>query len=103
MTFLETKSTMSEIAALLLCKLGGKGGSVDEITAVLTAAGLEADADAVSKLVGDIEGKDINELLTAGSEQIKNVPLGGGGGGGGGGGAAGGAAAAEEAKPGTYR
>ena len=93
---------MSEIAALLLCKLGGKGGSVDEITAVLTAAGLEADADAVSRLAGDVEGKDINELLATGSAQIKDVPLGGGGGGGGGGGAAaGGAAAAEAATPGT--
>ena len=93
---------MSEIAALLLCKLGGKGGSVDEITAVLTAAGLEADADAVSKLVGDIEGKDINELLATGSAQIKDVPLGGGGGGGGAA-AAGGAEAAAESKPGTFR
>ena len=75
---------MSEITALLLCKLGGQSGSADEIKAVLEAAGVEANDDQITKLVGDTEGKDINELLAAGAEKIKDVPFGGGGGGGGG-------------------
>jgi large subunit ribosomal protein LP2 len=77
---------MIEVAALLLCKLGGQGGSLDEIKAVLTAAGVDADDEALTKLSADMEGKDINELLAAGAEKIKDVPFGGGGGGGGGGG-----------------
>eukprot|EP00934_Nitzschia_sp_Nitz4_P008064 Nitzschia sp. Nitz4//scaffold5_size260463//164790//165229//NITZ4_000995-RA/size260463-processed-gene-0.84-mRNA-1//1//CDS//3329555379//8054//frame0 len=90
---------MYEVAALLLCKLGGKSGSADEIKAVLEAAGREADEDAISKLTGDLDGKDINELLEAGMGKLKDVPMGGGGGGGGGA-AAGGAdaAPAEEEK-----
>lgn len=74
---------MSEIAALLLCKIGGKAGSADDIKAVLEAAGAEVDDDALTKLTGDMEGKDINDLLAAGMEKLKDVPMGGGGGGGG--------------------
>lgn len=73
---------MSEIAALLLCKLGGKAGSADDIKAVMEAAGAEVNDDALTKLTGDMEGKDINELLAAGMEKLKDVPMGGGGGGG---------------------
>lgn len=72
---------MLEIAALLLCKIGGKDGSADDIKAVLEAAGAEVNEDALTKLSGDMEGKDINELLAAGMEKLKDVPMGGGGGG----------------------
>ena len=73
---------MSEIAALLLCKIGGKAGSADDIKAVIEAAGGEVNEDALTKLTGDMDGKDINELLAAGMEKLKDVPMGGGGGGG---------------------
>jgi ribosomal protein L12E/L44/L45/RPP1/RPP2 len=76
---------MIEIAALLLCKLGGKDGSADDIKAVLEAAGASGNDDAISKLTGDLDGKDVNELLAAGMAKLKDVPMGGGGGGGGGG------------------
>ena len=72
---------MLEIAALSLCKIGGKDGSADDIKAVLEAAGAEVNEDALTKLSGDMEGKDINELLAAGMEKLKDVPMGGGGGG----------------------
>jgi len=86
------KTKMQEIAAYLLCKLAGKEGTSDEVTAVLAAAGKEADEGALSTLLSEIEGKDINELLAAGDEKLKTVKVGGGGGGG-----AGGGDAAEEA------
>lgn len=72
---------MLEIAALLLCKIGGKAGSADDIKAVLEAAGAEVNEDALSKLSADMDGKDVNELLAAGMEKLKDVPMGGGGGG----------------------
>eukprot|EP00428_Durinskia_dybowskii_P034991 CAMPEP_0170262662 /NCGR_PEP_ID=MMETSP0116_2-20130129/31215_1 /TAXON_ID=400756 /ORGANISM="Durinskia baltica, Strain CSIRO CS-38" /LENGTH=200 /DNA_ID=CAMNT_0010513733 /DNA_START=17 /DNA_END=619 /DNA_ORIENTATION=+ len=71
---------MIEIAALLLCKLGGKDGSAADIKAVLEAAGVEGNDDAISKLTGDLDGKDVNELLAAGMAKLKDVPMGGGGG-----------------------
>ncbi len=70
---------MQELAALLLCKLGGQSGSADEIKAVITAAGGEPNDDQIATLVGDLEGKDINELWSAGMEKLKDVPMGGGG------------------------
>lgn len=90
---------MIEISAYILCKLGGKSGSEDDIKGVLEAAGLTADDDQLSKLMSDMEGKELETLLAEGSETMKDVPFGGGGGGGGGGGAgAGGAAQAEAEK-----
>ncbi|KAL7444578.1 hypothetical protein ACHAXH_009331, partial [Discostella pseudostelligera] len=67
---------MQELAALLLCKLGGQSGSADEIKAVIAAAGGEGEPndDQIAALVGDLEGKDINELLSAGMEKLKDVP-----------------------------
>jgi large subunit ribosomal protein LP2 len=70
---------MIEVAALLLCKVGGKAGSADDIKAVLEAAGATVDEDALTKLCGDMDGKDVNELLAAGMEKMKDIPMGGGG------------------------
>jgi large subunit ribosomal protein LP2 len=92
---------MIEAVAYLLCKLGGKDGSDEEIKAVITAAGHTVNEEQISKLLADLEGKDISTVLSAGQEKIKSVAFGGGGGGGGGGGAAaaaGGAAPAVEEK-----
>ena len=93
---------MLEIAAFVLCKLGNKSGTADEVKAVLQAAGCAVDEEQLTKLMGDVEGKDINEILSAGAAKIQDVPFGGGGGGGGAGGGGDGAVAgtaAEEAKP----
>ena len=76
------KSELSNSSPLLLCKIAGKAGSADDIKAVLEAAGVDANDDAITKLTGDVEGKDINELLAAGMDKLKDVPMGGGGGGG---------------------
>ena len=44
---------MQEGDALLLCKIGGKAGSADDIAAVITAAGGEPNTDAIASLVAD--------------------------------------------------
>mmetsp|Transcript_3911 Transcript_3911/g.5326 ORF Transcript_3911/g.5326 Transcript_3911/m.5326 type:complete len:121 (+) Transcript_3911:119-481(+) len=89
---------MQEVAAYMLLVLGGNASpSADDIKSVLAAAGnAEPSDDSISSLLSDLEGKDANELLSAGMEKLKDVPMGGGGSGGGGGAAAGGDAAEEE-------
>ena len=67
---------MQEIAAYLLLKIAGKSGTSDEITSVITAGGGSVNEDALSTLLTDLEGKDINELLKSGMEKVKNVPMG---------------------------
>lgn len=89
------ESIMQEIAAFMLLKIAGKAGSAAEVTAVIEAAGGTANEESLKTLLADLEGKDVNDLLAAGMEKLKDVPMGGGGGGGGGGD---GAAAAEEEK-----
>ena len=48
---------MKELAAYLLLTLSGKEGIVaDDISAVITAAGGESDADKITALLTDLEG-----------------------------------------------
>jgi len=80
--------------------------SLRQLTCVifLAAVGIEADAADVERLLKELEGKDIHELIAAGREKLQSVPSGGAvaaaapAAGGGGGAAAGGAAAAKEEK-----
>jgi large subunit ribosomal protein LP2 len=45
-----------------------------------SAVGAEADADRISLLLKELEGKDILEVIAAGKEKFASVPSGGGGG-----------------------
>jgi large subunit ribosomal protein LP2 len=87
---------MKHVASYLLLVLGGNASpSADDVTKALSSVGVEADSESLNKLISELEGKDLDELLASGSELLAKF---GGGGGGGGGGGAGGAAAAEEEK-----
>ncbi|KAF2705247.1 ribosomal protein 60S [Pleomassaria siparia CBS 279.74] len=90
---------MKHLAAYLLLGLGGNTSpSAADIETVLGAVGIESDSDRLEKLIGELQGKDINELISEGSQKLASVPSGGGGGGAGGAAPAAGGAAAEEAK-----
>ncbi|KAL5376336.1 hypothetical protein DPSP01_010561 [Paraphaeosphaeria sporulosa] len=91
-------STMKHLAAYLLLGLGGNTSpSASDIKDVLSSVGIEADSERLDKLLSELEGKDINELIASGSEKLASVPSGGSGAAAAGGAAAGGAAPAEEA------
>lgn len=51
---------------------------------------IEADSERVDKLLSELEGKSIEEVISAGVSKLASVPAGGGGGGGGGAAAGGG-------------
>jgi large subunit ribosomal protein LP2 len=76
---------MQEIAAYLLLFLGGnETPSVDDIKGLIVTAGNEDPSeDKITSLLGDLEGKSVNDLLSDGMSKLKDVPMGGGGGGGG--------------------
>jgi len=92
---------MKHLAAYLLLGLAGNTSpSAEDIKGVLSAVGIEADDDRLNSLLSELEGKDINELISEGSTKLASVPSGGAAPAAGGataGGAAGGAPA-EEAK-----
>jgi large subunit ribosomal protein LP2 len=90
---------MQEAAAYILLILGGnESPSAEDVKNVITACGAEANESAIASLVGDLEGKSVNDLFAEGMKKLKDVPMGGGGGAAAPGAAAGGAAAAEEVK-----
>ena len=54
---------MRYIAAYLLLQIGGNTSpSADDIKKVLGAVGIEADEERLSKLISELEGKDVNEV-----------------------------------------
>ncbi|RYP68240.1 hypothetical protein DL770_008476 [Monosporascus sp. CRB-9-2] len=90
---------MKHLAAYLLLGLGGNTSpSASDIKGVLESVGIEADDERLEKLISELEGKDINELISEGSSKLASVPSGGAGGAAAGGAAAGGGGAAEAPK-----
>jgi len=54
---------MKHLAAYLLLQLGGNASpSAEDIKAVLESVGIEAEEERLSKLLSELEGKDINEV-----------------------------------------
>merc|ERR1712098_908895 len=93
---------MRYVAAYLLCALGGNNSpSADQIEKVLSSVGIEAEDDKIAKIISELKGKNIEELIEEGSKKLASVPSGGGAAAGGGGAAApaaDGGAPAEEKK-----
>merc|ERR1712000_739412 len=91
------------VAAYLLCVLGGnKSPSEADVKKVLEAASANVDAEAITKVVSELNGKSVYDVMDQGAEKLTAVPSGGRGSAGGAvGAAAGGAAEAhkEEEKP----
>ncbi|KAK4689130.1 large subunit ribosomal protein LP2, partial [Tremellales sp. Uapishka_1] len=69
---------MKLIAAYLLLQIGGNASpSAADIKALLEVVGIEAEEDRLSKLISELEGKDVNQLIAEGSAKLSSVPSGG--------------------------
>ncbi|EIM86706.1 ribosomal protein 60S [Stereum hirsutum FP-91666 SS1] len=69
---------MRHIAAYLLLQIGGNASpSAADVKKVLGAVGIEADEERLEKLVSELEGKDVNELIAEGNGKLASVPSGG--------------------------
>jgi large subunit ribosomal protein LP2 len=93
---------MKHIAAYLLLQLGGnESPSAADIKGLLDSVSISADEERLEKLISELEGKNINDLIAEGQEKLASVPSGGAAPAAAAGGAAAassGAAAAEEKK-----
>merc|ERR1712244_155681 len=70
---------MRYVAAYLLCALGGNDSpSAKDLEKVLSSVGIEAEAAQIKKVIDELKGKDVEELIAAGSEKLASVPSGGG-------------------------
>ncbi|CAM9273841.1 unnamed protein product [Phaeothamnion confervicola] len=89
---------MRHLAVYMMLVLGGNAKpTAENVTKALAAVGIEADEARLTALMSELEGKDINEVIKAGSAKLASFGGGGGGGAAPAAAAAGGAAA--EAAP----
>merc|ERR1711911_31250 len=72
-------SRMRYVAAYLLCALGGnESPSAADIEKILGSVGVDAEADQIKKVISELNGKNIEELIAEGAEKLASVPSGGG-------------------------
>merc|ERR1711974_225449 len=98
---LYSKAKMKYIAAYLLASLKKEGPSEKDVKKILTSVGIEVDDDKVKKIVSELKGKSLEEVMEEGKEKLEQAgsALGGGGAGGNAGGDSGAKAEAKEEAP----
>ncbi|XP_005987634.1 60S acidic ribosomal protein P2 [Latimeria chalumnae] len=68
---------MRYVAAYLLAVLGGnQSPSAKDIKKILSSVGIEAEDDRLNKVISELSGKDINDVVNAGLSKLACVPAG---------------------------
>ncbi|KAJ5087401.1 hypothetical protein N7456_011017 [Penicillium angulare] len=71
---------MKYLAAYLLLALAGKEApSAADIKSVLSSVGIDAESDRLDKLISELQGKNLEELIAEGTSKLASVPSGGAG------------------------
>ena len=69
---------MRYVAAYVLAVLGGKKNpSVEDVTAILEAAGASVENEPLETLLKELDGKNVWEVIDAGRAKFASVPSGG--------------------------
>merc|ERR1712170_261419 len=77
--FVLTKLKMRYVAAYLLAQLGGNDApDAAAIKAILGSVGVDADEEKMNKVISELSGKAIDDVLAEGKEKLASVPSGGG-------------------------
>lgn len=67
------------MAAYLLAQMGGDASpAAKDIIAILSSVGIETDVAQLKKVMAELEGKDVAELIKAGSTKLSSMPSSGG-------------------------
>ncbi|KAI5962666.1 uncharacterized protein KGF55_003742 [Candida pseudojiufengensis] len=64
-------------AYLLLVNAGKTSPSAEDIKSVLSAANVDIEDNKVEKLISELDGKNVEELIAEGNEKLSSVPTGG--------------------------
>ncbi|XP_077151112.1 uncharacterized protein LOC143815614 [Ranitomeya variabilis] len=69
---------MRYVAAYLLATLGGNSSpSAKDLKKILSSVGIDADDERVNKVVSQLGGKNLNDLINSGLSKLCSVPSGG--------------------------
>lgn len=70
---------MRYVAAYLLAAMGGnKDPSAADIEKILGSVGIETDAERLKKVISELKGKSVEEVISKGKEKLASMPSGGG-------------------------
>jgi len=70
---------MRYVAAYMLAVLGGQENPKNaDIEKILSSVGIEVDSERLSKVVSELTGKSIEELIKQGREKLSSMPVSGG-------------------------
>merc|ERR1711997_804513 len=76
---LRLKINMRYVAAYLLAVLGGNAApSAADVKAIISSVGIDADSEKLDKVISELKGKSVEELIAEGSKKLASVPSGGG-------------------------
>nr|ANM86177.1 60S acidic ribosomal protein P2-1 [Stygiella incarcerata] len=69
---------MKHIAAYLLAVLGGNmHPAKGDIEKILSSVGVDAEEEMLDKLMSELQGKSLEEVIEAGRSKMSSVPMGG--------------------------
>ncbi|KAJ3366989.1 60S acidic ribosomal protein P2 [Allomyces javanicus] len=69
---------MKHIAAYLLAVLGGKTApTAADVSAILASVGVDADSAQLNKVIAELDGKNVEEVIAEGMTKLASVPSGG--------------------------
>ncbi|XP_067137490.1 large ribosomal subunit protein P2 [Centruroides vittatus] len=69
---------MRYVAAYLLAVLGGnRNPSAKDVEKILSSVGIESDSERLSKVISELNGKDVQEVIENGKAKLASVPAGG--------------------------
>ncbi|XP_015993892.1 60S acidic ribosomal protein P2 isoform X2 [Rousettus aegyptiacus] len=69
---------MRYVASYLLAALGGNASpSAKDIKKILDSVGIEADDDRLNKVISELNGKNIEDVIAQGIGKLARVPAGG--------------------------
>ncbi|XP_044281824.1 60S acidic ribosomal protein P2 [Varanus komodoensis] len=70
---------MRYIAAFLLSVLGGNGSpNKQDIKKILDSVGIETDDERLSKVINELNGKNVEDVIAQGLTKLASMPVGGG-------------------------
>uniref|UniRef100_A0A131XQW3 Large ribosomal subunit protein P2 n=1 Tax=Hyalomma excavatum TaxID=257692 RepID=A0A131XQW3_9ACAR len=70
---------MRYVAAYLLAAMGGnKDPSAADIEKILGSVGIESDSERLNKVISELKGKSVDEVIAKGKEKLATMPSGGG-------------------------
>ena len=70
---------MRYVSAYLLAVLGGNATpSNADLQKILSSVGIEVDDERLNKVINELKGKSVEELIAQGREKLSSMPSGGG-------------------------